>query len=100
MSEADSGQPLIEAPPYVYAIDEEVQLPREPQHDGKVVIEAMHRDGGMAVVWRHASGDLWSAFGGRRNRRPEDWANIVEAAIRYRWRLVIRRVGDLPEGGA
>lgn len=90
----ESGRPKPGARPAPYAIDSEISLPREPQRT--VVIEALHPDGGMAVAWRDADGLRWVSFAGTRNRQPEDWANIVEAAIRYGWTLVVREQGPEP----
>jgi hypothetical protein len=64
---------------------EPIGLPAEPSHD--MVIEALNNTGGMEVAWRTADGRRWVSFAGKRNRQIEDWANIVEAAIRNRWTL-------------
>jgi hypothetical protein len=92
-----TGEEIAKRGRYVYDIDEEIALPSEPQRD--VVIEALHPEGGMAVAWRDADGLRWVSFAGTRNRRPEDWANIVEAAIRFGWTLVVREQGPEPTPG-
>lgn len=62
-----------------------IALPAEPPHT--MVIEALNDDGDMEVAWRSANGRDWVPFAGPRSRRVEDWANIVEAALRNRWTL-------------
>lgn len=62
-----------------------IELPPEPSHDR--LIEARTPGGGMLVLWRDHDGLLWRPIAGSRNRRPEDWANIVEGALRLRWEL-------------
>jgi hypothetical protein len=65
-----------------------VRLPEEPGHDK--VIEARDPLAGIRIVaWRCHDGLNWSPFVGRRNQRPEDWANIVEFALRARLELFI-----------
>jgi hypothetical protein len=74
------GLPLgtwFDAEPYT------VLLPGEPGHDA--AIEAWDGTNHM-VTWRDHDGLNWLPEG-RRSRRPEDWANIVEAALRQRWEL-------------
>lgn len=67
-------------------------LPPEPAHDK--VIEARGAEGGMITAWKDADGRDWKAFAGTRNRLlAEDWANIVEAALRHRWRLYVCEKG-------
>lgn len=66
----------------------EVVLPQDPPHGGSV-IEARNDQGGMVVAWRDYDGLRWTAFAGNRSRRPEDWANIVEFALRGRLQLFL-----------
>lgn len=65
-----------------------ITLPPEPPHT--LLIEALG-EGLVEVTWQSADGMRWIPTTGRRVRRPEDWANIVEAALRNRWAIQVRK---------
>ncbi len=77
----------------------EVPLPPEPARDGSMVIEARGPDGGMHRAWRVASNGKWAGRGGHAAAALQDWADVVEFAIRRGLRLVVCPVGPTPGGG-
>lgn len=77
-----------------------IMLPPPPPADH--YIEARDGQGGAPLItWENAPVRIatqeWKPISGPRAPRPEDWANIVEAAIRHGWELR-HRPKDAPIG--